>query len=92
MTDYPENWHQIALTIKHAAGWLCEHCGHPHQFPGRLLTVHHINGDKANCEDNNLVALCQACHLHWQHRFSPGQLIMAFALPDWMTKRGHGKH
>ncbi|GAH88897.1 unnamed protein product, partial [marine sediment metagenome] len=28
-----------------------------------MLTVHHLDGNKANCEDWNLAALCQRCHL-----------------------------
>lgn len=45
----------------------------------RILTVHHLDGDKANCRWWNLAPLCQRCHLtiqgrvkmdspyHWQH-------------------------
>ena len=29
----------------------------------RVLTVHHLDGDKANIRWWNLVALCQVCHL-----------------------------
>ena len=29
----------------------------------RILTVHHLDRDKANCRWWNLVALCQRCHL-----------------------------
>lgn len=32
----------------------------------RILTVHHLDGDKANCRWWNLVALCQRCHLRVQ--------------------------
>lgn len=34
----------------------------------RILTVHHLDGDKANCMWWNLVALCQRCHLTIQGR------------------------
>lgn len=34
----------------------------------RILTVHHLDGDKANCRWFNLVALCQRCHLEVQGR------------------------
>lgn len=34
----------------------------------RILTVHHLDGDKANCRWWNLVALCQRCHLQVQGR------------------------
>jgi hypothetical protein len=90
MNDYPDNWPEIAKEIKEKARWHCEHCRAWHKKPGHVLTVHHIDMDKSNCDDNNLVALCQKCHLHWQHRFKMGQLIMSFALPDWLRRRGLG--
>ncbi len=34
----------------------------------RILTVHHLDGDKGNCRWFNLVALCQRCHLEIQGR------------------------
>jgi len=32
----------------------------------RILTVHHLDGNKLNCRWWNLVALCQRCHLEIQ--------------------------
>lgn len=47
----------------------------------RILTVHHLTGDKADCRWWNLVSLCQRCHLEiqgrvvmdrtWPHEHSP---------------------
>jgi hypothetical protein len=34
----------------------------------RILTVHHLDEDKANCRWWNLVALCQRCHLRMQKK------------------------
>lgn len=34
----------------------------------RILTVHHLDGDKGNCLWWNLAALCQRCHLTIQGR------------------------
>ena len=34
----------------------------------RILTVHHLDGDKLNCRWWNLTALCQRCHLTIQGR------------------------
>lgn len=48
----------------------------------RVLTVHHLDGNKANCRWWNLVALCQRCHLAIQ-----GKVVMARVWPwehsDW---------
>jgi hypothetical protein len=38
----------------------------PVEAAWRVLTVHHLDGDKANCRWWNLAALCQRCHLEIQ--------------------------
>lgn len=88
-TSYPANWKEIASQIKDLAGWKCEQCGHPHDIPaGYMLTVHHLDLDKANCDYTNLVALCQRCHLRIQATYRPGQLM--FEPYPWAAKRGLG--
>lgn len=73
MNQYPDNWKAIAVSIKEAAGWCCVRCDHVHDHPSwHVLTVHHIDGDKANCKWWNLAALCQRCHLSIQARVDPG--------------------
>jgi hypothetical protein len=68
-SDYPENWHAIATTVKDEANWQCVRCGHEHDpQSGYCLTVHHLDGDKSNCEWWNIPALCQRCHLSIQGR------------------------
>jgi hypothetical protein len=67
--DYPPEWPDIARATKDAAGWRCVRCGHPHDIDaGYMLTVHHLDMDKANCRWWNLAALCQRCHLTIQAR------------------------
>lgn len=89
MNDYPANWPQIAQRIKDDADWQCEACGHPHDPPsGYTLTVHHLDMDKANCSDENLVALCQRCHLSIQaRRITVNQLELPGLELAWMQKR-----
>ena len=89
--QYPDNWDEIAKEVKDRAGWQCEHCNAKNDVrSGRVLTVHHLDGNKSNCADDNLAALCQRCHLHWQSRFVVGQGIMPFARPAWLEQRGLG--
>jgi hypothetical protein len=72
VNTYPPNWKAIAQAVKDAADWRCIRCQHAHDpKAGYCLTVHHLDGDKANCEWYNLVALCQRCHLHIQ-----GKVVM----------------
>lgn len=40
----------------------------------RILTVHHLTGDKADCRWWNLVALCQRCHLQIQGKVNMAQV------------------
>lgn len=82
MNDYPKNWKKIADRIKAAAGGKCERCGHIHEVEtGYVLTVHHLDGNKANCADWNLAALCQRCHLKIQGRIKMDQLFFLDILP-----------
>jgi len=75
--SYPSDWPEIAKAVKDAAGWCCIRCEHPHSpSANRVLTVHHFDGDKANCRWWNLGALCQACHLEIQGRVRMHQLYL----------------
>ena len=65
--EYPDNWNEIALRVKRDAEWKCVRCGAENSREDwRILTVHHLDGDKSNCRWWNLAALCQRCHLHIQ--------------------------
>lgn len=85
---YPLNWPDIATAVKHLANNQCEHCHQPHNIAaGYMLTVHHLDMVKANCQYKNLVALCQRCHLRWQAQYHPNQRPL-LAIPPWMVLRG----
>lgn len=96
---YPDNWKGIADRIKTASGWKCERCGHPHDLAtGHVLTVHHLNGDKRQCADWNLAALCQRCHLHIQGKVkfhqdyflphTPWMLRHVLEYNEWAARNG----
>jgi 5-methylcytosine-specific restriction endonuclease McrA len=81
---YPSDWKALATACKDAAGWKCIRCNHPNDLPsGHVLTVHHFNGDKSNCEWWNLLALCQRCHLSFQGKVNPETPWM-FEHSDWL--------
>jgi len=103
--SYPATWQRgdIQREIYARAGWRCEHCGaqfapgdtrHPtitnRDGKPRILTVHHINGDPSDCRYENLVALCQRCHLHVQGVWKPGGVLPAHwpQPPAWVRERG----
>ena len=70
--EYLSDWADLAKLVKDAAGWRCVRCDHPHdRSTWHVLTVHHLDGNKANSAWWNLLALCQRCHLSVQGRVDP---------------------
>lgn len=94
---YPDNWSEIAATVKQSAGYRCNRCGlkclppnnsyrHLELSLRRKLSaqVHHLDGNPARNNRSNLVCLCSGCHLR-MHRHrpqpTPGQLSLKLKLP-----------
>jgi hypothetical protein len=48
-----------------------ERCTHARDGKMRILTVHHLTGEKSDNRWWNLLALCQSCHLTIQGRVIP---------------------
>ena len=93
LTEYPPHWKDIAHATKRRAQYACESCGHPDDHPsGHVLTVHHLDGYKPNCEPSNLIAVCQRCHLSIQARFRPGQLHLPHIEPPSWYRRTQTFH
>jgi len=71
LSRYPADWKAISLRIREREGWCCKWClaknGEPHPITGSIvvLTVAHLKPPKSDCSDENLVALCQRCHLNY---------------------------
>jgi len=64
---YPTDWTAIATRVKDTANWVCQGCGAPHGPVPHILTVDHVvDHDPSNVSTENLVALCQRCHLRRQ--------------------------
>ncbi len=73
---YPADWKEIAERIKKKNGYSCERCKKYHSpNDGYTLTVHHLDLNPSNCEDWNLAALCQRCHLKVQSFLRMNQLF-----------------
>jgi len=68
--NYNADGKDARRSVKKAAGFRCIRCDSP-SVPGKILTTHHFDGDKANDEWWNLMALCQVCHLKVQARVDP---------------------
>lgn len=48
--------------IRKRDGYICQECHQPQEELGYKLHIHHIDYDKKNCEDKNLISLCRSCH------------------------------
>jgi len=86
--EYTADWTSIAFGVKERNNWRCERCG-AESRPGTILTVHHLDGNKSNNADWNLVALCQGCHLRIQGRVRLEQFWM-FEHSAWMKPHVEG--
>lgn len=59
---YPPNWTEISRNYKQGKNWTCEQCGVVLINNQGLLETNHKNGNKYECDDSNLEALCVDCH------------------------------
>lgn len=65
---YPPHWKLITKWVIYSRGSRCEECGVRNGENGKILTVHHIDYNPANNGLDNLMVLCQGCHLRLQAR------------------------
>lgn len=61
----------------------------PVEAQWRILTVHHLNGDKADCRWWNLAALCQRCHLEIQAKVIM-ERVFPFEHTEWFKPYAAG--
>lgn len=72
----PDFNQQLKDRIRTRDNFICQLCGVPELECNRRLTIHHIDYNKKNYEDNNLISLCLICHNktginreHWTNYF-----------------------
>jgi mannose-6-phosphate isomerase-like protein (cupin superfamily) len=59
---YPKEFKKAAQDCREKFNNLCFICGKTKDDNGENMSVHHIDYDKNNCCDKNLVPLCRRCH------------------------------
>ena len=65
---YPVGWHKtFKEQIRYRDGYQCQICGMPEIEQNRKLSVHHIDYNKHNLSEDNLIALCHGCHSKTNH-------------------------
>jgi 5-methylcytosine-specific restriction endonuclease McrA len=68
--DYNPDGQAKRKAARESVGNKCIRCGSP-SVSGRILTTHHLDGDKSNDQWWNLLPLCQVCHLQVQAKVDP---------------------
>jgi hypothetical protein len=83
-TAYPASWPRVRLRVQQAASFKCVRCGQSHNPKvGHRLQVHHLDMNKANLAEWNLVPLCRPCRLMVQARVDWEQGRF-FPVEDWL--------
>lgn len=63
LLPYTQDWTEdLKDSIRKRDGYQCQICLLSQEDQGRKLDVHHVDYDKANCDPDNLIALCDSCH------------------------------
>ena len=58
---YPVDWTKtLKRSIRERDKYSCKLCGKPQE--DRAFDVHHIDYNKKNCNEYNLISLCSSCH------------------------------
>jgi hypothetical protein len=62
-SSYPKNWNKrLKEAIRERDGHKCKNCGLSETEHGSKLHVHHIDSNKENLSEINLITLCKFCH------------------------------
>ena len=82
---YPDNWKELAWTVKESKNWCCQCCGKRCYKPGEIpddltrsewtadiLQAHHRNHNPSDNRLENIMCVCSACHLSLHRsKYSP---------------------
>lgn len=61
---YPMEWTNILKeNIRYRNNYQCQKCGVPQLECNQKLCIHHIDGNKKNIYEQNLISLCRKCHI-----------------------------
>jgi 5-methylcytosine-specific restriction endonuclease McrA len=64
---YPEEFYKIRELIRKRDNYECKNCSMTQEehliVLGEVLSIHHIDYDKNNCKDDNLISLCRWCNI-----------------------------
>lgn len=67
-SPYPVEWRHIRAKVRERDGYLCQMCLKEQTAAMNTFHVHHIDGNRDNCDLSNLITLCPQCHLGKVHK------------------------
>ena len=66
VAEYATDWDEIRFNVYKRDNWICQECGikttNARPFSKTTICCHHIDYDKENNKENNLITLCCSCH------------------------------
>ena len=67
-SNYPQEFTpELKLKIRKRDNYKCQNCGMTEEehiiLYSRVLEIHHIDYDKENCKENNLITTCKQCNI-----------------------------
>lgn len=73
-----KTWNSLLKeVIRNRDGNVCQICLAPEDSLDKILAVHHIDYDKDNCEESNLISLCNSCHAKTNNNREKWQSVFA---------------
>ena len=65
---YPQEWSEkLRESIRKRDNYECQNCGMTEEehliVYGQVLEIHHIDYNKQNCNEDNLITLCKQCNI-----------------------------
>lgn len=63
--------------IRDRDGYICQICLFSEEELKRKLNIHHIDYNKKNNQEDNLISLCRNCHAKTNHKREQWQLVFA---------------
>jgi len=90
---YPQEFNKtLKDSIRKRDNYECQNCGMTEEehliVMGRVLEVHHIDYDKKNCQEYNLITTCQQCNTRANHNRNYWQKIYQEKIQNILTKNG----
>lgn len=84
LNSYPENWAAISYEARKRVEYKCQECDLDLSLNPYFLEVHHLNHNKSDCSQANLMCLCVGCHSERHDHLSDTDKLVKFQ--EWLKR------